>query len=134
MADEVRELAENSAEASQRITAIIETVQSELNGLNASIKQSTREVATGLQVAKRAGERLEDISTISRRSADLADTISKVTQAQVSSAEDVGVVAETIAGMADESQTTVVKGREAAEQLQRLATELNVRLSRFRLA
>jgi twitching motility protein PilJ len=134
VADQVRKLAEESAYAAERVGVLIKTVQDEVQAVITGVEAGTREVEEGYRVASQAGQRLEDISTIVERSAALAQRISQATQEQVSRVEQVGQVVEQMAEISEKSQGTVSQGREAAERLRQLATQLSENLSRFRLA
>lgn len=134
VADQVRKLAEESAYAAERVSILIKSVQDEVQEVITGVEAGTREVEEGYRVASQAGQRLEDIASIVERSAALAQRISQATQDQVERVEQVGNVVEQMAEISAESQGTVAKGREAAERLQQLATQLEGNLSRFRLA
>jgi twitching motility protein PilJ len=134
VADQVRKLAEESAYAAERVSVLIRTVQDEVQEVITGVEAGTREVEEGYRVASQAGQRLEDISTIVERSAELAQRISKATQDQVARVEQVGNVVEQMAEISQASESTVSQGRVAAEKLQQLATQLSDNLARFRLA
>jgi twitching motility protein PilJ len=133
VADEVRKLADNSAQATARIATLIRSVQTEIQDVIVSVEDGTREVEQGYRVAGTAGERLREIGTLAQQSASLAESISSATQLQVQGMEQVGGAVQEIAQIADRSRVSVEKGRLAADQLQALATQMNVGLARFRL-
>jgi twitching motility protein PilJ len=133
VADEVRKLADNSAQATARIASLIRSVQTEIQDVILSVEDGTREVEQGYRVAGTAGERLREIGQLTQQSAQLAESISSATQMQVQGMEQVGSAVQEIAGIADRSSESVERGRQAAVQLQDLATQMNVGLARFRL-
>ncbi|WP_052351586.1 methyl-accepting chemotaxis protein [Deinococcus pimensis] len=133
VADEVRKLAESSAVATGRIATLIKNVQAEVQEVVASVEDGTREVEAGYRVAGTAGERLQEISQLAQRSAELAVMISSATQAQVSGVEQVSEAVGSIAQVAQTSRESVREGRESAEKLRQLAEALGVQLARFRL-
>jgi twitching motility protein PilJ len=134
VADEVGTLAERSAQAAQRVSGLLATIQREVTDVIGEVEKSTQQAEQGYRIAAQAGQRLEEISDISQQSAMLAETISQATTEQVQKVEQVGVVIQGIAGISQESQQTVLQGREAAERLRLLAEQLNDSLSRFRLS
>jgi twitching motility protein PilJ len=134
VADEVGTLAERSAQAAQRVAALITNIQRDVREVVGEVEKSTQEAEQGYRIAAQAGQRLEEIATISKQSAQLAETISQATTQQVQSVEQVGTVVQQIAGISQESQKTVLQGRAAAERLRGLAAQLNDSLSRFRLS
>ena len=133
VADEVRKLADSSAQATSRIASLIRTVQTEIQDVVVSVEDGTREVEQGYRVAGSAGERLREIGELTQQSAQLAESISGASQAQVQGMEQVGGAVQEIAQIAERSRDSVERGRVAAEQLQTLANQLNVGLARFRL-
>ncbi|GAA4004321.1 methyl-accepting chemotaxis protein [Deinococcus rubellus] len=133
VADEVRKLADNSAQATARIASLIRSVQTEIQDVILSVEDGTREVEQGYRVAGTAGERLREIGQLTQQSAQLAESISSATQMQVQGMEQVGSAVQEIASIADRSSESVERGRQAAVQLQDLATQMNVGLARFRL-
>jgi methyl-accepting chemotaxis protein len=133
VANEVGILAERSSSAAQRVTELIQSVQHEVQAVIADVRKSNQETEEGYRIASQAGQRLEEIAEISKQSAQLADVISKTTAQQVQRVEQVGQVVQQIAGISETSQSTVIKGREAAETLRLLATKLSESLNRFRV-
>ncbi|MFC6619029.1 methyl-accepting chemotaxis protein [Deinococcus radiophilus] len=133
VADEVRQLADESAQASRQIAGLIAGIQREIAEVVQTMRENAEQVNQGYQVAGTAGQRLEQISTLSRESARLAEQISLSTRDQVENIEQVSASVQDIAQIAERSQESVQQGRAAAEQLQQLADQLNASLSRFRL-
>ncbi|WP_308430690.1 methyl-accepting chemotaxis protein, partial [Deinococcus piscis] len=133
VAEEVRQLADESAQATRQITTLISGIQSEIAEVVRTMRDNAAQVNQGYAVAGTAGERLEQIGELSRESARLAEQISLSTREQVQNIEQVSASAQDIAQTAERSQQSVEQGRAAADQLQRLADQLNASLSRFRL-
>jgi twitching motility protein PilJ len=134
VADEVRKLAERSAKATKDIAALIRSVQAETHEAIVVMEQGTQEVEAGYRVTVQAGDSLKDIATISEKSAELAQDISRATQQQVRGAESVASAVKSIAGVAVQTEQGVLQGRRTVDELARLAEELTVNLSRFKLA
>ncbi|MGB9611150.1 MAG: methyl-accepting chemotaxis protein, partial [Bryobacteraceae bacterium] len=133
VAEEVERLAERAAEAAQRITVLIQSVQKETNEAISAMEATTREVVEGSAVASEAGERLSLIETVSQHISDLVRGISEVARRQADSSEQ---VAAAVADVSRATQTTAAGALQAAEDIRRLAsmvTRLNESLSRFRV-
>ena len=133
VAEEVERLAERAAEAAQRITVLIQSVQKETNEAISAMEATTREVVEGSEVASEAGERLSLIETVSQHISDLVRGISEVARRQADSSEQ---VATAVADVSRATQTTAAGALQAAEDIRRLAsmvTRLNESLSRFRV-
>ena len=133
VAGEVRKLAEDSERATQRIAGLIKNVQAEVQEVIGSVEDGTREVETGYRVATQAGERLREIAEIVTQSAQLAQQISAATDQQVSGVEQVGSKVQSMAQISVRARETGQEGRQTAEKLQQLASNLTSNLERFRL-
>jgi twitching motility protein PilJ len=134
VADEVRKLAERSAKATKDIAALIKSVQAETHEAIVVMEQGTHEVEAGYRVTVQAGDSLKDIATISEKSAELAQDISRATQQQVRGAESVASAVRSIAGVAVQTEQGVLQSRKTVDELARLAEELTASLARFKLA
>ena len=133
VADEVRKLAERATQATRDIGTLIKGVQVETQEAVVAMESGTREVETGYEVSLRAEEALQEIGKISQSSSELAAEISRASQQQVRGAEAMAGAVEAISGAAVKTEQGVQQSRTNVEQLSRLAEELTVKLSRFKL-
>lgn len=134
VADEIRKLAERAAKATKDIAGLIRAVQTETHEAVVAMEEGTREVEAGYRVTIRAEESLKEIATISRASADLAESISGATQQHVRGAESVAAAMQSIAGVAMQTEKSVLQTRRTVDDLVKLAEELTDSLARFKLA
>ncbi|MEF2279646.1 methyl-accepting chemotaxis protein [Deinococcus sp. YIM 134068] len=134
VADEVRKLADSSAQATARIATLIKTVQLEIQEVVTSVEDGTREVEQGYRVAGTAGEQLRELGRLAQEAAAFSERIRQATGEQVRQVEQVGGAVQDIERVADESNASVAGGRQAAEDLRRLADDLGELLTRFRLS
>ena len=81
-----------------------------------------------------AGESLKVIAEVSRRSAELAASISDATQQQVRGAENVTQAMQAIQEVAGQTEKGVLEARRTVDELAQLAEELTASLARFKLA
>ncbi|MFZ5990512.1 MAG: methyl-accepting chemotaxis protein [Deinococcota bacterium] len=133
VADSVRKLADDSAQAAKQVAALIRSVQNEIQTLVERVEASAQEVDARYAVATRAGERLKEISELANQVARLVQAISGTTQQQVKQVEQVSQAVQAIAATAQQTQSQSLRGRQAAEELSRLAQGLTQSLERFRL-
>lgn len=133
VADEIRKLAEESARETNRVSHLIQQVQSDITRVVGLVQDGVREVETGYSVANSAGVRLEEIAQLAAQSANLAQEISSLAQSQVSVVERVDQAVQKIANTAQQTRTESQEGRQSAEAMRVLAQELARNLSRFRL-
>lgn len=134
VADEVRKLAERSAKAAKDIVVLIKSIQTETQEAVVAMEEGTREVESGYKVTVQAGDSLHEIGDISRKSAALAEDISRVTQGQVRGVENAAGAVQSIASVAVQTEKAVMETRKTMDQLGRLAEALMGNLSRFKLA
>ena len=134
VADEVRKLAERSAKATKDIAVLIKNVQTDTQEAVVVMEQGTQEVESGYRVTVQAGESLKEIAEVSRRSADLAASISDATQQQVRGAENVTQAMQAIQEVAGQTEKGVLEARRTVDELAQLAEELTASLARFKLA
>jgi twitching motility protein PilJ len=134
VADEVRKLAERSAKATKDIAALIKNVQAETQDAVVAMAEGTAKVEAGYEVTAQAEASLQEIRTISRKSAGLASDISLATQQQVHGAEGVASAIQAIASVATQTEQGVLQTQKTAGSLGHLAEQLTASLSRFKLA
>ncbi|HME96093.1 MAG TPA: methyl-accepting chemotaxis protein [Methylomirabilota bacterium] len=134
VADEVRKLAERATQATRDIGTLIKGVQVETQEAVVAMESGTREVESGYEVSLKAEEALQEIGKISQASSELAGEISQASQQQVRGSEAVAGAVQAIASAATRTEQGVLQSRRNVEQLARLAEELTVKLSRFKLA
>jgi methyl-accepting chemotaxis protein len=134
VADEVRKLAERATQATRDIGTLIKGVQVETQEAVVAMESGTREVESGYEVSLKAEEALQEIGKISQVSSELAGEISQASQQQVRGSEAVAGAVQAIASAATRTEQGVLQSRRNVEQLARLAEELTIKLSRFKLA
>ncbi len=147
VAEEVRKLAEGSAEAARRIGSLIKGIQVETPKAVASIEAGTKEVAEGALIVSRVSDSLAEIINAARTSAAMVNEITEATQHQLDDSEkivkavdEVAVVAEESASATEEAsssaeeQTASMEELTAsAEELARLALDLQGLVGKFEL-
>ncbi len=133
IAEEIRKLAEESARETNRVSLLVQQVQSDIARVVEQVQEGVREVETGYGVATGAGSRLEEIAKLAAQSASLAQEISGLAQSQVSVVERVDQAVQKIAHTAQQTGNESQEGRQSAEAMRVLAQELSRNLGRFRL-
>ncbi len=133
VANEVRKLASDSSESSQRVSQLIKNIQEEVQDVITTVEDGIREVEGGYRVANEAGERLKEIGQAAQGSAQVADLIANVTREQVQRISVINTNLKNMATAGTESLKIVNEGRESAEHLQNSSKVLIQNLERFRL-
>ncbi|NQF13445.1 methyl-accepting chemotaxis protein [Brevibacillus sp. HB1.3] len=147
VADEVRKLAEQSAESAQQIKLLITTIQLESNQAVLSMEQGTKEVATGLTVVNNAGKSFEQIQDAVTQVASQIQEV-KAYSEQMSFGtkqvvELVSVIEEVAENSADGTQSVSAATEEqlaameevssSSTSLARIAEELQSHVSKFKI-
>jgi len=147
VAEEVRKLAEGSAEAARRIGGLIKGIQVETPKAVSSINAGTQEVSEGALIVARASDALAEIINAAKTSAAKVAEITEATKIQSSNAgkivkavDEIAVVAEESASATEEAsssaeeQTASMEELTAsAEELARLAVDLQTLVAKFKL-
>jgi methyl-accepting chemotaxis protein len=133
VADEVRKLAERTTSSTQEISGMIGAIQNGTAGAVASMQAGVERVAEGVTLSRRAGESISRIKEGANRvQADVSDISSALREQSVAS-NDIARNVERIAQMSEQN-TAAVRGTAAtARELERLATELQDEVRRFRV-
>ncbi|MGZ4107351.1 MAG: HAMP domain-containing methyl-accepting chemotaxis protein [Tumebacillaceae bacterium] len=147
VADEVRKLAEQSANSAQQIADLIHAIEEETSQTAESMAQASQEVATGMSVVQSAGESFE---LIMKSIADVADQIRDVSAASeemststvgtVRAIQSISEVAEetasgtqNISAATQEQLASMEEITSSANGLSNMAEELHDLVSKFRV-
>ena len=133
VADQVRQLAERTATATQEIEGLVRQIQSETNESVEAIEQQTEVVENESQVVGRAGEVLLQIREVSTQSAELVADISAISKAQVDGAMGVAGVMEQISQIANQTKKGADDSVRFTKELASLSTKLQESVNKFQL-
>ena len=134
VADEVRKLAERTAKATSEISTMIASIQGETRDAVRNMEGGSRQVDTGLALAEQAGTALERINDSIRSVAAAIRDTAAATHEQAATSRDISGRVESISRMATDNSAAVAGTTDSVHGLKLLAEELQVLVSRFRLA
>lgn len=134
VADQVRKLAESSAQATREIADLVKVIQSETQHAVVTMEHETQAVEAGSASALRTGDVFKEISTIAQRSAQLAQSIAAAAANQTASTDQVGRSIKDFTGGAVATQKATDSARVTVEELAKLAEGLTTSVSQFKLA
>ncbi len=133
VAEEVGQLADDSAKLSERVSQLIKGVQGDIAEVNQLVETGKKEVESGYQLAGETGERLGDIGKIAERSAELVHEVEEQIGQQVKRLNSINKGLQNMSATGLQSKDIVDKGRKSAENLRGRSQILLERLGRFRI-
>jgi methyl-accepting chemotaxis protein len=147
VAEEVRKLAEGSAEAVRKIGGLIRSIQSETNRAVNAIEASSKEVQEGKVQVSKIADVLTEINKAAGESASITNEIASAGQARVVEVDRVVKSINEVAAIAKESASTVQEVSSSteeqtasmqemsasAQELARLAMDLKEVVGKFKL-
>jgi methyl-accepting chemotaxis protein len=133
VADEVRKLAERTANSTREISAMIENIQGATHEAVASMESGGTKVSSGVTLANQAGQSIQQIKTEVNRVAQVIIDISDSLKEQSIASRDIAVNVEKIAQMSEENSAAVEHASGAAHHLEQLASSLQRTIGRFRI-
>ncbi|MGE0546328.1 MAG: methyl-accepting chemotaxis protein [Kofleriaceae bacterium] len=134
VAEEVRKLAERTANATKEIEKLVKAIHAETSETVAAIEHQTQVVEQESRVVGDAGESLRRIRGVSTESATLVADITTVTRAQVEQALKVVNTMEAVSTIAVETQAGAEATATTVNDLLALSKQLNQSVGRFRIA
>ncbi|MEZ5365130.1 MAG: HAMP domain-containing methyl-accepting chemotaxis protein [Bryobacterales bacterium] len=133
VAEEVESLAERAAESAKRISGLIKMIQQDMNEAVGAMEETTREVVGGSNVANEAGQKLEQIESVSTELAGLIQSISESSRMQARGSESVAHAMSDISGVTRRTAEGARQAAESIRNLAHLADELRHSVSRFKV-
>ena len=131
VADEVRKLAERTAEATKQIGAMIKRIQQETAGAVSVMELGTKEVENGKKLADKAGVSLKEIITMSNEVQIIITQLAGASSEQETTSEDIARNIQNISNVAIESNRAIEQVAHATDDLARLTMILQELLASF---
>jgi len=133
VADEVRKLAERTTKATKEIAVMIKNIQKDTEVAVSSINAGTKEVASGMEKAEKAGKSLNLIINEAGKVVDIVNSVAGASEQQSAAAEEISKDIETISSVTQESATGISQIARSAEDLSRLTLNLENLVSKFQI-
>lgn len=133
VADEVRKLAERTANATAEISEMINAIQSETGNAVTTMEKSSGQVQQGVELANQAGKSLLQINRSVNQVVSMIQQIATTTSGQTESSQGITTRVERIAQMAEENSASIEQTSQATHELLQLSTHLQQVVSRFKL-
>ncbi len=125
VAEEVRKLAEQSAEAAQEIGSLITSTQEESKKALESMNEGVKDVESGTEVVSRTGSTFSEIL-------GAVQGISKQVEETASAAQELSAGSEEMAASIEEQSSTMEEMAATAEELRASSEKLSQELNKFK--
>ncbi|MDX7672083.1 methyl-accepting chemotaxis protein [Aeromonas caviae] len=133
VADEVRKLAERTAQSTQEISRTVEAIQQGSEATVARMVLVEEKVAQGVAMATESGAIITQIRQASHRVMDQVGEISLAIREQTSAAESIALQVEQIAQVVQQTSSTAEETSAAAEELNVTTENIHQQISRYRI-
>jgi len=133
VADEVRKLAERTAQATTEISGMIVAVQSSAQAAVGTMQQAVSRVEQGLGMAQKASDSMLGISDGAQKVVSAVNDISSALKEQSAASNDIATNVEKIAQMSEENSAATREAADTAHQLEQLAERTRTAVSEFRV-
>ncbi|MEM8828218.1 MAG: methyl-accepting chemotaxis protein [Cyanobacteria bacterium P01_G01_bin.19] len=132
IANEVRSLASQSAEATAEIETLVSKIQLETNELADAMNKGTEQIAAGSQLVQQTRQSLTQITQVS---GEISKLVSSITQAAKAQSETSARVSQTMVGVAEIAESnsqSATQVSQSIEQLSAVAEKLQSGIGKFK--
>ena len=133
VAEEVGELATQSAEATKEIEQIVENIQAETNQVVEAMELGNSQVVEGTNLVGEAKQSLEQIVDVSEQIENLLQFISQTTVSQANTSEEVKHLMEEIARVSNRTSTSSTQVFHSLQETVAIAKQLHQSVGTFRV-
>lgn len=134
VADEVRKLAEKTAQATQEISGMIQSVQQETRNAISTMQSGTEQVRGGVEKATEAGRALQEIVLSVERVSEMIERIAAGASSQNQMVSEVRNHVDEISQMVQDASVDTMTGEQATSALASLSAELDQVIKQFKLS
>lgn len=133
VADEVKKLAEDTKQATGKVTHSIDRILSETHSAVSAVKETVASVQSGVDKTEKASALVVDIQALADLTMHSSLAIEAALNEQTSAAESIAHRIEDLASMSDDNKRASGTTRTAAEQLNQIAGELSHIVDQYQL-
>lgn len=133
VADEVRNLAARARQSTAEISTLIDAIQQETIAVVDGMETASNQVSAGVTLADNAGRALVEINEGAGRTAQTTSEIAVAVKEQSAASDSIAQNIEKISQMVEETSAAVEQTAAAADHLERLASELQLAIGKFKV-
>ncbi|MDR1646496.1 MAG: methyl-accepting chemotaxis protein [Zoogloeaceae bacterium] len=133
VADEVRKLAERTAQSTGDISTMIGKIQTSAKEAVDEMSKVVKQVESGQTLSREAGERMASIREEASRVSEAVTEISNALKEQSQASQEIAKHVESIAQMTDENNAAAEEAASSSRELAELAKAVNTTISQFKV-
>lgn len=133
VAEEIRQLAERSSEATKKIATIVKSIQGDTYDAVVAMEESTQEVVSGSRLADEAGRALKTIYGAVDRQAQMIESIARAANERAQTSEAVAIAMNQISEITRQTTLASQDAASSVSYLAELADRLRSSVATFRL-
>jgi len=133
VAEEVRALAQQSANATTEIANLVDQIQTETNEVVRAMEQGTEQVVSGTQLVEEARGNLNQITAVSNQINELVAKIAESAKTQAVDSEQVNQTIRDVAAIAQQTSESATQVSDSFKQLLKTAQELEQNMGQFKV-
>ena len=134
VAEEVRGLAQQSAQATEEIRALVANIQIETNEVVSAMEEGTEQVVMGTKLVDETRQSLNKINEASTQIGNLVAAIAQATVVQTETAETVTQTVQEVAQIANKTSGEANRVASSFEQLREVAQSLQDGIGQFKVS
>ena len=131
IADEVRSLATQSAEATAEIETLVSKIQLETGEVVQAMHQGAAQIASGNELVQQTQQSLGQINQVSQEISQLVSSITQATQQQSLTSAQVGQTIVDVAAIAEHNSQSATQVSSSIRELSAIASKLQSNISKF---
>lgn len=133
VADEVRSLADRTAQATAQIDSVICAIQAETEAAETAIREALPQAGRGIELTHEGAASLKGIAQGAQQALERIHRVAQAADEQRSSSARIAQQVERVAQQVGETSMSMKTMATAADDLDRIASTLNVMIGRFRV-
>lgn len=132
IADEVRSLATQSAEATAEIETLVTKIQLDTNQVVEAMNQSTGQIVTGNELLQQTRQSLQEVSQVSEQISNLVSSITQATEVQSETSTQVSQAMVKVAAIAENNSQSATQVFTSIRELSVIAEKLQSSIDKFK--